>query len=92
MNNKFQNGDRVRIISKSVGCILEDSSVYKKREGIGYVIDANHSYTSYGSKCVLVHSKKEENVGDFFTPEDLELYEIPTKVIDSLFDDMIDNL
>jgi len=88
MNNKFQNGDRVRIISKSVGCTLEDSNIYKTGGGIGYVINNNRFYT-FTDKCVMVHSKKEETVGDFFAPEDLELYDNPTKMIDDLFDDMI---
>ena len=88
MNNKFQKGDKVRIISKSIGCTSKDSSVYKRGKGIGYVINANHSYTS-SDKCVMVNSKKEGIGGDFFTYEDLELYD---NSIDSMFDDIIDAL
>ena len=89
MNNKFQKGDRVRIISKSIGCTLEDSSIYERGEGIGYVVNANYNYNHYGDRCILVDSEKEGNVGDFFAYKDIELFNDPTKIIDTMFDDMI---
>ena len=89
---KFQKGDRVIIIGKSLGCILEESNVYKNGKGIGYVIDTNYNYNQAGDLCIVVNDKKGKYIGDFFAPKDLELFDAPTKVIDGLFDDMIDNL
>jgi len=89
----MKNGDKVRIISKSYGCTLEKSSVYKRGKGIGYVVNANFQpYESNIGSCILVGLSPFNNSGEYFTYEDLELYENPNKMIDDLFDDIIDNL
>jgi len=89
----MKNGDKVRVISKSYGCTLEQSRIYKTGECIGYVIQANFQpYESNIGPCILVGLSPFNNSGEYFTYEDIELFDDPTKIIDGLFDDIIDNL
>lgn len=89
----FQKGDKVRIKSKNLLCTLEQSSIYRIGGGIGYVVNPNYPYGK--GICILVGHKEDDFTGDFFKPSDLELYEDDntlTKIVDNLFDEMINEL
>jgi hypothetical protein len=76
----FEVGDKVKIISKSIGVFLKDSDVYndKTSQEKGYwiveKIIGNSSGTDYDN-CICVGrvSGRDKNGGDFFAPIDLEL-------------------
>lgn len=87
---ELQKGDKIKILGKSIGCSLEDSKVYREGNGIGYVTNAKESW--HGRKCVAVHWRENRFTGDFFAYRDIELYDDPVEVINSMFDDLIDGL
>lgn len=73
MTYEFQKGDKVRILSKSLGGPLEQSSVYKQGKGIGYISRVCHQY-------LVVHWLKCMTIGDYFQPGDLEHVQLPDEL------------
>lgn len=74
----FKVGDKVKIISKSIGASLKDSNVYndKTSQEKGYWIitniKGNGSGTNYNNYiCVGRVRGEDRNGGDFFAPKDL---------------------
>ena len=67
---KFKIGDKVKIISKSWGCKLEKSYVYKNNEKIGiwYVIDI----LGFNEEQIYSVAEQSCSAGDYFLESDLE--------------------
>ena len=72
---EFKIGDKVKILSKSVGVPLESSNIYNNGldQGYWFVNLANNQLVQIG--CLVVHYNKNATIGDFFLPEDLEKIE-----------------
>ena len=73
--NKFNKGDKVKILGKNTGSSLECSIIYKrcKKQGYGYV-------TGYVSNVRVSDTKG--GCGDFFLEGDLEHYGFEPYLID----------
>lgn len=95
--------DKVRIISKSHGCDLHDSSIYNRGNGIGYIKridkDRHHSSGKYSHVYVVTneHPDRWKDVGsggDFFLEKDIKPFDEFefTEQLDNLFDDLMDTL
>lgn len=76
----FKTGDKVKVLSKSLGKALYHSYIFKvcKKQGYGYVVR-----TYFGE--IEVHYDKAMPCGDFFAPYDLEPY-IDLSIPEELFE------
>lgn len=92
----MKTGDKVKIISKSVGCKLCDSNIYNNGNGIGYIIRID--YVDTPSPIYVLSDKHPTEPwnkgGDFYLEKDIrpfDEFEI-TEQLDNLFDDLINTL
>lgn len=80
----FKIGDKVKILSKSVG---KDITRVDYREGFV------NNFDFFDGKQVVIVYYRRDRTGDFFLPEDLDFFELPLKnQIDQMFDDLINEL
>lgn len=87
--SKFNVGDEVQIISKSCGCNLKNSSIYKrgKKNNKWYIVALDQQYENGKKFLVYIVDFKKSSIydGDYFLECDLEHYEFIKMFDDCLF-------